>query len=143
MFPPYYFNSPIKVYLPTNPRKNFVPTKLWQIFKWSPPLPPILCGWGRNHGLNVSEIQGLSSRIFWSSFDWPRKDQSLSQLGVTHCFWTCEPYIENPIPKPLGPCLWSKSSWCYISFLDNKLFLQSSINMQASTRSIFISFNHS
>ena len=72
-----------------------------------------------------------SSRSFWYSFDWPRKDQSLSQLG-------------NPAPKPLGHCLWSNGSWCYIKFLEEKLlFLQSSFNTQALTWSIFTSFNHS
>ena len=31
--PLYNFKSPIGVYPPTNVRKNFVPTKFWQIFK--------------------------------------------------------------------------------------------------------------
>ena len=60
-----------------------------------------------------------------------KKDQSLSQLG-------------NPAPKPLGHCLWSNGSWCYIKFLEEKiLFLQSSFNTQALTWSIFTTFNHS
>ena len=33
----------------------------------------------------------LSPMGSWYSFDWPRKDQSLSQLGVTQCFWTWDP----------------------------------------------------
>ena len=42
--------------LPTKVRQNFVPTKCWQFFKLSPPLPYYnggLCGEGggcRNHG---------------------------------------------------------------------------------------------
>ena len=35
----------IEVYPPTNVRKNFVPTKFWQIFKLSP--LPLLWGWAK------------------------------------------------------------------------------------------------
>ena len=92
--PPFYFNCPIEVYPPTNLRKNFVPTKFWQIFKLS---PPIIMGLGQkpwfkqSHDKETAFFVSLSSRIFWYSFDWPRKDQSLSQLGVTQCLWTWEP----------------------------------------------------
>ena len=128
LLPPFYFNSLIEFYPPTNLRKNFMPTKFWQVFKLIPPSPPSIIiegeGGGGSHGLTVSKIQSyyketvsfvsLSSRSFWYIFDWPRKNQSLSQLGVNQCFWTWEPYIGNPVPKPLGHCLWSKCSWCYI-----------------------------
>ena len=45
----YYFSHilltpPIKVYPPKNVRKNFAPTKFWQIVQLS---PPIIMGWGR------------------------------------------------------------------------------------------------
>ena len=97
--PPFYFNCPIEVYPPTNLRKNFVPTKFWQIFKLNPPIimwvgqkPWFNCLWD-TEPLQKETVffVSLSSRIFWSSFDWPRKDQSLSQLGVTQYFWTWEP----------------------------------------------------
>ena len=52
-----------------------------------------LYGWN----LFVSKLQShyketvffvtLSRRSFWYSFDWPRKDKSLSKPGVTQCFW--------------------------------------------------------
>ena len=92
------FQLPHRCFPPTNLRKKFVLTTFWQIFELS---PPIIMWVGTNHGLTVSEIQShykervffvsLSSRIFWSSVDWPRKGQSLSQLWVTLCFWACEP----------------------------------------------------
>ena len=42
LLPPYNFNS-IEVYPPTNVRKNFVPTKFWQIFEL---IPRIIMGGG-------------------------------------------------------------------------------------------------
>ena len=52
-------------------------------------------------GLFVSKLQSQyketvffvpqSTRSFWYWFDWPRKDQSRSQLGVTQYFWAQDP----------------------------------------------------
>ena len=96
-----------------------------------------LYGWSltasklKSHNKETVFLVSPSPRSLWYSFDWPRKDQSLSLVG-------------NSAPKPQGHCLWSNGSWCYIWFLDNELlFLQSSINTQASTWIIFTSFNHS
>ena len=50
----------IKVYPPTNLRKNFVPTKFWQIFKLSPLI--IMVEGGRNHGYWIKFINEYTHR---------------------------------------------------------------------------------
>ena len=55
---PYNFNSRIEVYPPTNVRKNFVPTKIWKIFKLSLPIIMKKGGRGcRNDVLTVSFVR--------------------------------------------------------------------------------------
>ena len=63
LLPTYTFNSPIEVYPPTNVRKNFVPTKTWQIFKLG---PPHYNGGSRHHDVGI--IHFLMTNILQQQF---------------------------------------------------------------------------
>ena len=119
--PPFYFNCPIEVYPPTNLRKNFVPTKFWQIFKLSPPIimwvgqkPWFNCLW------DTEPLQGDSFLCVtkfqdFLIFIWLTKEGSKSESAWSHAvFLNLRTLVGNPVPKPLDHCLWSKGSWCYI-----------------------------
>ena len=56
---------------------------------WSPCMDGVYLS--QSHYKETVFFVSLSSRSFWYSFDWARKDQSLSQLWVTQCFWAWDP----------------------------------------------------
>ena len=65
LFPHIILTPPIEVYPSTNARKNFAPTKFWEIFKSS---PPIIIFWGES---------GAGAETMVKLFDFHKKEQGV------------------------------------------------------------------